>query len=369
MAAVRAFREEFTQSSDSRSNQDEFGTFDGRRLRYAINWAMYENNAYRRAHHWATAYKSTFGLYRHVRSIYNPAMRLGDFWQSHLWGGLLDPEAGDGKQKPSALPITIDGDGKALRRAIAQVWEWSNWQIEKDVVTLRGAVLGDSFVKVVDDPDRRKVYMLPIHPATVKELVIDHWGNVKEYTIEEKRPHPVNGQPVTYREEATREGDNVIFRTYLIDSLYAWNDDAAEWSVEYTFTPMVFIRHRHVGLKWGWSEMHAGLPLFRGVDDQASLLNDQIRKMVNTGWLFSGVAAGANNITTPSSTPTLTDPEAGRDEVPALYGPAGASATPLVAPLDITATGSPPALTFTGKFVRPAKQAPTRARWIRMNTA
>jgi len=314
MNAVYAFRETFLQSDTTRNNKDEFSTWDGRKMRYAINWAMYENTAYRRAHAWAEGYKSTYGLSTVI-----------------------------GKQKPSAIPITVDGDGKALRGAIAKVWEWSNWQQEKDVVTLRGAVLGDSFIKIMDDPERKKAYMMPVHPNTVKELTIDHWGNVKAYTIEETRLHPRNNvDQVKYREEAIRDGDSVVYKTYLNDSLYAWSDDGkAEWTVDYGFVPLVFIRHRHVGLPWGWAEMHAGLPMFREVDDQASLLNDQIRKMVNAPWLFAGVnAPGAGNVQMNTSTPTDNNPEAGREETPALYGPAGATAFPLVAPLDITATAT-----------------------------
>ena len=343
MNAVYAFREAFLQSDSTRNNKDEFSTWEGRKMRYAINWAMYENTAYRRAHAWADSYKTTYGLYRFIRGIYNPALRLGDFWQSHLWGGLLDAQAGDGKQKPSAIPISIDGDGNALRGAIAKVWDWSNWQSEKDVITLRGAVLGDSFIKIVDDPERKKAYMMPVHPNTIKALTVDHWGNVKAYTIEETRLHPRNNvEQVRYREEATREGDSVVYKTYMNDALYAWSDDGnAEWTVYYGFVPLVFIRHRHVGLPWGWAEMHAGLPNFREVDDQASLLNDQIRKMVNAPWLFAGVNAPATgNVQASTSTPTTDNPEAGREESPALYGPAGATATPLVAPLDITATAT-----------------------------
>jgi len=339
MAATKAFRESYTSTSSINWNED-FNTFAGRTLRYSINWAMYENSAYRDVHTWAQSYKTTFALYRFVRAIESPAARLGDFWQTHLWGGLLDMQAGDGKSAPSALPIITAKEDKKLREAIAKIWAWSNWQNEKDVVTLRGSVLGDTFIKIMDDNVKRKVWMQPVHPGTIKELDVDTWGYVKEYVLEESRPDPVSGRPATYREEVTRSGDDVVFRTYMNNSLYSWNDIAAEYSIPYTFVPLVFIRHRNVGMPWGWSEFHAGLPLFREADEQGSLLNDQIRKMVNSVWLFSGVSGNSAGTTVSTATPTDDNPEGGREDVPALYGPSGATATALVSPLDISATAS-----------------------------
>lgn len=339
MAATKAFRETYTSTKSFEWNED-FHTFDGRSLRYAILWAMYENTAYRDVHTWAQSYKTTFGLYRFIRAVQSPAFRLGDFWQSHLWGGLLDPAAGDGKSTPSALPIITPKEDVKLRAAIAKIWEWSNWQSEKDVVALRGAVLGDTFIKIMDDSEKRRAYMLPVHPGKIKELETDTFGNVKEYVLEESRPDPVNGRPVTYREEVTRNGDAVVYRTYLNGTLYPWANDLAEYAVNYTFVPMVFIRHRNMGLPWGWSELHAGLSNFREVDDQASLLNDQIRKMVNSVWFFAGVSGSSSGTTVPVSTPSEDSPEAGREDMPAIYGPLGATANPLVSTLDITATGA-----------------------------
>lgn len=335
MAATRAFREGYASTNPLKISED-FSTFEGRALRYQINWAMYENTAYRKVHSWSESYKSAFGLYRFIRNIESPAFRLGDFWQAHIWGGILDAEAGDGKSKPSALPIVTDS--KELRKAIAMLWKWSNWKTEKDVVTLRGAVLGDSFIKITDDIERKKVYMSALHPGKVRDVVMDNWGNVKAYVIEETRPHPDNGRDVTYREEAERDGDDVVYRTFMNGSLYAWNGEADTWTVPYGFIPMVMIRHRNVGIDWGWSEMHAGMPAFREVDEQSSLLADQIRKMVNTVWLFSGVSAPSDANGVLPVSPTKNETDSAREDVPALYGPAGATATSLVSNLDITAT-------------------------------
>ena len=118
MAAYRAFRE--PQLVTEPVDAEDFADFEARRLRYAIYWSFFENTAYRDIRAWSHSYKIRHGLYRYIRNIYNPAHRLGTFWQTHLMGGLLDPQAGDGEGVPSALPIETENE--ALRAAIAEVW-------------------------------------------------------------------------------------------------------------------------------------------------------------------------------------------------------------------------------------------------------
>ena len=338
MKGARAFREAFV--SADLLDPDDFTDADARRLRYEIYWSLYESSIYRNIHKWAQKYKVDFGLYRYVRAVYNPAYQIGEFYKNHLWGGLLDPEAGDGKSKPSALPIVTDSD--TLRSAIGKLWLWSNWQTRKDIVSLYGSVMGDTAIKVVDNVKRGKVYLQEVHPGTLIDVLLDDAGNVKGYTIEEERADPRRKlAEVRYREVVTREGDNVKYQTFLNDTLYAWNGDAAEWSEPYGFVPLVMIQHNNIGLDWGWSELHPAQPKFREVDDLASKLTDQIRKMVDAPWLFSGVddpAKKKKTVTTTADQPTANSPEASREDVPALYAPQGATATALVAPLDIAST-------------------------------
>lgn len=327
IAAYRAFREEMVSSPSQDSG--DFTDFESRRLRYALNWAFYENTAYRDLHDWAVTYRTRYGLYKYIRDIYSPARRLGDFSRDHIWGGSLDPEAG----LEGCLPIQTDNE--RLRPAIASVWTWSNFGIVKDILTLQGSVMGDALLRIVDTTD--KIYLEQVHPGTIAELDKDRFGNIKGYTIEERRLHPVSGKVVDYKETCERgPGEEVIFRTYLGKVLYAWNDVAAEWSEPYGFVPMVHIQHNNVGLGWGQSEFHAAYSKINEVNDQGSLLSDQIRKSVNPKWFFSGIKQGATDPTRTSTTPTLTHPQPGREEADALYATdPQAKAQPLVAPLDI----------------------------------
>lgn len=314
----------------------DFNDWDSRRLRYDIFWAFYENSVYIElaSRNWPKGYKTQFGLYKYIRNIYNPAYRLGEFWKAHLWAGAL-------ADIPLVFPENIADEN--LLAAIIQIWKWSNWEVKKDIVPLYGSVMGDVGILIVDDTVHGKVFFDIIHPGNIAAVELDTAGNVRGYEIQEERsdPRAITDQAVTYTEIAIRDGDEVVYTTLLDGKPWAWNGEVSTWTRPYGFVPMVLIQHNNVGLEWGWSEIQPGQSKFREVDDSASTLNDQIRKMVNSQWLFAGVTAPENSPTATETsltgTAALNRPQPGREEVPALYGPEGASATALVADLDIGA--------------------------------
>ncbi|KKN57458.1 hypothetical protein LCGC14_0561700, partial [marine sediment metagenome] len=328
MQGLRAFREEFV--SGSVFSEDEFADPEARKVRYDVNWAAYENTIYRSIHSWARTYKTRYALYEYTRSIYGPAHRLGEFWKSHLWGGQLDAEAGE----TGALPI-VTGN-KALRPAVADIWRWSNWATKKDTVSLHGAIYGDVILRVIDDIALGKVYVESVFPGLVTSLTKDPFGNIKGYTIEENRQSPNNNKMVVYKETAERDGQSVVFKTYMNDTPYPWNGKASVWREPYGFVPMVHIQHNDVGLEWGWSELHPSRSKMHELDDLASLLSDQIRKSVNAKWFFAGIKGSSPNVTMGSVPKTTARPEPGREEEMAIYSPdPNSKAFPLVAPVDI----------------------------------
>jgi hypothetical protein len=342
MTGYKAFRQAYVASDQG--NLKNFASWDARKLRYSLNWAMYENTAYDSVHTWATSYKSQLGLYEFTRGIYNPSFRLGEFWRSHLLAGPLDMDAGDGIEKPSALPIvTTDSN---LRKAIGQAWAWSQWQRKKDIFGIWTPVLGDGILQVVDDLPKGRVYIKVVHPSKLKELVQDEFGNVKGYTYQYNLDDPRAGKSgeVLYTEIAYRDGEKVVYETYLGEQPYAYGPNPAKWEIKYGFVPMVFLKHNDVGLDFGWSVLHPGLPKFRETDDQASKLNDQVRRMVEGAWLMAGVTPPKKKVVSTSSN-TQTDeekqenPQAAREEMKLFYATdANAKAHTLVGDLDIAAT-------------------------------
>lgn len=346
-AGVTAFRESYFDANPLDMTEDaEWADFDARRMRYQLQWAFFQGNAYRDIHQWAKKMKADFGLYKYTRDIYNPAFRLGSFYRAYLWGGSLDIKAGNGQERPSALPIVMETENAALRAAIAQLWQWSNWKSKRKLVPLHGATLGDVFVSVMDDQMRGKVYLEVVHPGIVAEVEKDPFGNIKGYIINYQREDPESaGKDATYQEVVYRgENDAIVYELTKNGKPYHWgNTDAAgtpidTWEVDYGFVPMVHIQHFDVGLEWGMSEMFPKLAAFREVDDLGSKLNDQVRKLVDSPWLFAGVKDPSSTPQTTRSTPTAQRPEIGREEVPALYtNDPAAKAQALVAPLDIAA--------------------------------
>lgn len=342
MRATQAFREAFMSAEAGAGAADAFSSADARFLRYQVLWAFYEGTAYRNVHKWATAYREQYGLYRHIRNIYNPAGRLVDFWASHLLGGALDPGAGDGTATPSALPIVTSSN--AIRAGLSRLWRDSNFQTQKNVLGLWGAALGDAFLRINDDPEHGRVAIEVVHPGLIRDLITDAYGNVKGYTLEEQRIDPRRkDNMVLYTEIASREpgSDSVYYQTLLNGKPYAWNGTVAEWAEPYGFVPMVALQHKNVGLQWGWSELHQGLGKIREADDMTSLLNDQVRKIVNAPWLFTGVADPGRTPRASATPAVAAQPEPGREETPALYTTnENAKAQALVAPLDIEQTSN-----------------------------
>ena len=141
----------------------DFNDWDSRRLRYDINWAFYENSVYieMASRNWPKGYKTEFGLSKYIRSIYNPSYRLGEFWKAHLWAGAL-------ANIPLVFPENVADE--ALKAAIMQIWQWSNWEVKKDIVPLYGSVMGDVAIKIVATPCTAKSFLTSFTLATLPTL-------------------------------------------------------------------------------------------------------------------------------------------------------------------------------------------------------
>lgn len=328
---IAAFKEAYVTSSvvDTLSWSEQAA----RGLRYQVLWAQYEGTSYRNLHTWSEELRKQYALYKYIRPVYNPAYRLGEFWKTHLFGGVLDPEAGP----VGAIPITTENED--LRLAIAELWKWSRWPINKDVLTVRGTILGDAAIQVVDDVARERVYLRLLYPGVLESVDRDAFGNVKGYVIQEGRDDPEGKlRSVAYREEVTRDGEGVVYRTFLNGQPYAWpgNGGMSSWVEPYGFVPLVVVQHNDIGLDWGWSELHPVRAKVQEADDIASMLSDQVRKHMDPVWMVTGMKKAANTTITGTARDADSDiPAPGREETKLLYTSEGADAKPLIAPLDL----------------------------------
>ena len=102
---------------------------------------------------------------RSLRPLRNPANRVVEFYAAKLWPGQLH----------EAFDITA-GQKEEIIPAIHQVWQWSNWEAQKQVTARWFASYGDLFLKVVQSQDRDRVYFQALEPEYVTDFDTDERG-------------------------------------------------------------------------------------------------------------------------------------------------------------------------------------------------
>lgn len=332
MIASRAAWSAFNESNLVPMDAQNWDTYASRLNRYPYYESYYHNTVYTDLAQASIQHKKNARLYKFIRGIYNPSARLVDLYVSKVYGGSLDFE----NCTVGAIPITQADE--QLRAAISQLWRWSNWGNNKSLYVRYGAMLGDTVLKIVDEREKQKVRMEVLHPNKIADMTLDASGNVKRVVIQyekiDDQPNTGNAwlnstvlnRPYTYTEIITTDK----FETYRDGELFAYYADASgepvkEWPNEYGFVPVVLCKHKDMGLQWGANAFHADLDKIDTINDQASILNSQVRKAVQLVWLFSG-AQKSDELQAGSDDP---------DKIPALYAKEGVTATPLIANLNI----------------------------------
>jgi len=271
----------------------------GKARRYSWFWELYWNTAYDQLAAYAANYPTNSKLYRYTRGLRNPVGRYVDFYVANVWGGMLDLDAGDGKQNSSALPI--DTDEENLRAAIAKVWQWSNWNSRRNLLTLYSTTLGDAFIKVVDRPSLQRCYMQVRWPGEFTDVEWDDFNHVKSCTIEYQVDD--GGDKYRYKEiiehPSVWGGERTRFRTFKNDRPWAFAGNAdgsgtpmAEWQAPYDFVPVVHIPWMDVGQGWGATGFVKTLRKIDAANALASQLADQVGKLINTPLVAFGIQAG-----------------------------------------------------------------------------
>jgi hypothetical protein len=325
VSAVNAGIAAFNERNLIPSQQSTWDDYNARLSRYAVYTSYYNNDVYRALNANSARLKSSGQLYKFIRGVQNPVERLCDAYPSKVYGGSLDFE----DLTTGAIPILLTN--KRLIEPIRQVWIWSNWRLQKSLYVRNGTLLGDTALKIVDEPDKGKVRMEVLHPGKIKEVTRDAVGNVKAVTLEYER-YNEDGTSYVYKEVW---GEDQTVATFKDNQPFAYYNNAngtpiAKWDNPYGFIPLVLVQHKNVGMGWGANAFHAQVYKVDELNDAASLLNDQIRKAVNVMWYFAGVGK-RDEIKTNTEN---------RDELPAMYGPKESQPIPMIAPLDITAAGA-----------------------------
>ncbi len=301
----------------------QWETYEARQRRYSIYQGYYKNAIYRNRGQMAFLQIASPRLYKHIRGVYNPVNRLVNLYVAKVYGGMLDMElATDG-----AIPI--DAADERLREAIIQLWQASNMQKTKSLFVKNGAQLGDAALKVCDDPLKQRVWLEVVDPRKITDVECNSSGDVTRVEIAYEKVDPITGEIYTYGETI----DEFTFATTRNGEPYAYyadgnGDGVAEWSNEYGFVPLTMAQHVITDGKWGEAPYANLLDKINEVNDQASLLNDQIRKVINPVWVANGARAGDVNL------------DSDRDNIPILTIPTGSTITALTNSLDIASTGA-----------------------------
>jgi hypothetical protein len=277
-AAIAAFR-----------NPQESTSVDDVRGRLNLYWSYYCNTNFDSVAQWA-AYRSNYVLYRNIRSIYNPTRRLVNFYVAQVYPGVLSEDA---TKLPDgvaiAIPFSEDTDEK-LKLAVAQFWQWSNWQSNNKLMVRYGGATGSCLVEVVDNVARGKVTTAVRWPGLLADrakddgpsLILDDVGNVKFYALEYQATDEA-GDTYTYRKEVGQE----LIIEYRDDKVTSESENP------YGFVPAVWCKHIDEG--WGVDgEGVYGAPAISGsigkideLNGLASHTHDHIDALVDSPGIIS----------------------------------------------------------------------------------
>jgi hypothetical protein len=278
----------FMQAWRGYTDPSESSMANDRRLaEYRLFWAYYENSVFDRAYEtlW-TRYKTDQRLVSFLRSLYNPAGALVDFYRAAVYPGVV---SADGKSLPdgvpSAVPIDVpDPKGEAkpeeLRAAVGQILRWSNWQQAHADYVMYGAALGDVALEVQDHWDRSKVVIAPRYPGHVVDLELDDEGNVRFFALEYeaverlRRGREVVEDRYRYRREVDREA----IRTFRDDQPYDYGE-GAEVANPYGFVPLVWVRHDSRGGERGAPAIAGSLPTLEAVNHLLSIVLKDVERV------------------------------------------------------------------------------------------
>ena len=314
-AAAATFRRVYANPNDPAAAAEAAE----RMAAYQLFWAYYTNSAFDDLARWET-YRARNQLYRHIRPIYNPARRLVDFYTGIVYQGQWSDDPAKMVEPDAAIPFETDTP-RQLLGAISQIVQWSNWRSGKSLLIRYAAATGDALGIVVDDTERRKVYLDVIWPGHVADIETNPAGDVTAYALEYEIADETTGDSYTYR----REVDKTSIRTYRDGSPYAYDGSAAEQANPYGFVPAAWINHTPTGSE-------RGDPAIRNIGKVDELNNLAAHALDQAHRIFEApILVAGENISTGSapskggSTSQQSRPSAGREDLKLITGAPGSS--------------------------------------------
>lgn len=332
LAFVQTYQEAYLSPAerpglDLAHAREHWDSYQARLFRYNHYYYYYANKAYTALTRYAATHRAARGLYKHTRSLYNPIFRLVELLAAKAFVGGLDWE----EMATGAVPF--DRLDNAHRRAITQVWKWSNMASFKTRFPRDCARFGDAVIKVVDDPFKAKVWFELIHPGLIADAIITPQGFFEEVLIAYYRQDTPLEAPWYYEEIITKDTfatfrDGEPWGAYVDE----WGQSITRWPNPYGFVPLVLTRAIELEHSWGAAPFFQIPDKIDQINDLASITYDQVRKAVNPMWYLENVSS-----LTQVQTVATGEETSPRDNVPVMLGPMGSRPQAMVAQLDIDA--------------------------------
>lgn len=309
--------------------------------KYRLLWSYYSGamfdqsvnplfNGLRGPYNVSSTYKARYNLYRNIRLIYNPVNRLVEFYTGALYPGVLSE---DGKELPDAMQLAIpfakDMD-TGLKDAVAQWWQWTNWQAKKSIEIRYAAALGNCLVEVIDDLEHGKITASIPWPGDIPYIQVDDAGNVQEYLIQ----YQAYDQQGIYTYQKLVTGKAILY--FRNDEPYDYGY-GSEVENPYGFVPAVWIKHTDSGSLFGTPAIAGSLGKIDQLNSTASHLHDYFGKRIGSPQVFwsDSDISRIFNTSKRGATDSFTTPTGDEESVFILQGGQGGRSDPLVSDMNV----------------------------------
>lgn len=308
-------------SSIRQINSDQQGQqFRSIAGRYAVLEAYYDNEMYQLINGTIQNAKALNGLYRNIRPIHNPMRRAVDVYPGHIYPGAFTADGlplPDGT--PSCVPFASDTP-EELRLAASALLGWANWKSERYAFARQLALLGDVFGEIQIDYERGKVYPRFHHPSFVTNTEWNGSGDVIMYRLDIPMYDDVRKKAFKWGKVVTKETITTLFN----GEPFGYDGQPAESDNPFGFCFAAWGQFRNVGGQHGASLLDGVRPKIDELNHIVSAMDDYIGKFANQGIVFKtdkpmkDISAFTPGVNTASQT----NPQAKRQEIQYLKGPA-----------------------------------------------
>lgn len=222
-----------------------------------------------------------------LRPLRNPAYRVISFYSAKLWPGTL----------PSALPI--ETDNQRIIPAIEQLWQWSNWNSEKQAAARGFPMYGDLFLKVATKSDGarvNRVYLQNLEPQTVTDFSTDERGFLTYVRIDVPQvKRDADGKTKPYLLTEVWDKSTMTFRRWEhekgahadLRQLGTPADEQPFGAFGIDFIPVVWQPFIHIGDERGMAAITPALDKIDEANRQATRLHQMLFRYNKPLWAAS----------------------------------------------------------------------------------